>query len=134
MPTGLDILAKAAEQVSKLNEISPVQSNEVKATAQAAENFSPILQEMESTKTKPKRLLDSLPDRLTSESSIRKMAIANLKIGKEKAQKEIKEKARYLALKRKESVRRQLALKPKQSKLKERKPLSHISVIAKLSL
>ena len=119
MPTGLDILAKAAEQVSKLNQISPVQCNEVKATVRAAENFSPILQEMvtlprrESTKTKPKRLLDSLPDRLTSESSIRKMAPANLKVAKEKAQKEIKEKARYLALKRKEAVRRQLALKPK---------------------
>ena len=100
--TGLDILANAAEQVFRHDEERNVKSFENKKEKDAHQTVSPILKEMttlpraDPPKEKAPRLLDKLPDAVSSREAIRKMALASLKTAREKAEKEIKAKARYI--------------------------------------
>ena len=78
--TGLYLLAEAADQVRREDCVSPLLQNIVK------------LPKVGIKKPKAKRLSDTLPDSLTSKETIRKMALASLKVAREKADKEEKAK------------------------------------------
>ena len=82
--TGLDILAQAADQVRREDSVSPILQNIVK------------LPKVDLKKPKPKRLSDSLPDNISSKETIRKMALASIKVARENAEKEVKAKEKYL--------------------------------------
>ena len=100
--TGLHILANAAEQVFCQEGARDNKSYENDKEEGTYPNVSPILQEItklphaDPPKEKAPRLLDTLPDAVSSREAIRKMALASLKTAREKAEKEIKAKARYL--------------------------------------
>jgi hypothetical protein len=106
--TGLGLLAEAAYLASPDLITSPNQPPGFEATAlsslsnPACNKVSPVLQNIlelpraPPPKPKRKRILDTLPDCLTSPSSIRMVALQQLKAVEEKAEKEKRAKERYM--------------------------------------
>ena len=85
--------------------------------------ISPVLKELttmpkaQPRKDRPDRVQDILPDSLTSEKSIRTLAIAELKTAQEKAEKERIAKAKYVVrVAKKPNRRKQMAAKGKGKK------------------
>ena len=80
-----------------------------KAPTETTDSVSPVLEELlvyptqKTNKIKPRRLLDSLPDNVTSKESIRQMALRDLKKTKEFAEREKKARARYTNTKNKKT-------------------------------